>query len=437
MNRNYRTLTVALILVVLLGLLATTAVQAERRSGEEVVVAAGEVVTDDLYVAASKIVIDGVIKGDLIAFGQSIIINGTVEGDLLGAAQVIAINGSVNDDARIAAQAIVVRDGGRIGDDANVAAYSFEAQSESSIGGDLWVAASQVSLAGRIAGDMLGGGEGVHIAGAVDGDVEVGVADTDQMRGFSYAQFMPALPEGFQMLSVPRGLTIAERARIAGNLTYTSRSEFSVPGGAVGGTIAHLLPEVTRTETEAAPVVFGSGAWAIEQVQRLLRLLLAGLLLVWLASGWLRRIAEALRARPLPSLGWGVLSPFALLAFVVIAAVIIVIVAGLLGYVFGSMALIALLLSSAAGTIVVVYLMLAFYIGALVSAYALGERILPGGRPLWAMLIGTAILWVLTLIPVVGVIIGIVFALFGLGAIWLAVRRKGNAPAAVESAVVA
>lgn len=434
MNRTYRTLTVALMLVAWLGLLATGPVLAERHGGEEVIIQADQVVGDDLYAAASKIVIDGTVKGDVIAFGGSIIINGVVEGDLIGAAQVIAISGSVNDDARIAAQAVVIKSGGKIGDDANIAAFSVEAEPDSRIGGDLWVAASQVLLAGQVGGDVMGGGESVQISGTVGGNVEVGAADTDQMPGFSYAQFMPALPEGFRLPNVPRGLTISESARIAGNLTYTSRSEITVPSGSVSGEITHQMPEVTEREKE--PVAFGSGAWAIEQVQRLLRLLLVGLVLVWLASGWLRRGAEALRARLLPSLGWGIVSPFALLAFFVVAAIVIFIVAALLSYIFGSMALITLLLSTAVGTIVVVYLMLALYIGGLVTAYALGERILAGGRPLWAMLIGVGILWVLTLIPVVGTIIGIVFALFGLGAIWLAVRRKGSQPAPLQPAAV-
>ena len=283
--------------------------------------------------------------------------------------------------------------------------------------------ASQVLLAGQVGGDVMGGGEGVQITGSVGGNVAVGVADADQMPGFSYAQFMPALPEGVRLPNVPRGLTITEDARIAVNLTYTSRAEIAVPAGSVSGEITHQAPETTETARGEEPVQFGSAAWAIHEVQRLLRLLLVGLVSVWLASGWLRRVAEALRARPLPSLGWGVVSPFALLAFFIVAAIVIVIIAALLSYIFGSMALIALLLSSAAGTIVVIYLMLALYVGGLVAAYALAGRILPGGRPVWVMLIGAAILWLLTLIPVAGTIIGIVFALFGLGAIWLAVRR--------------
>jgi hypothetical protein len=435
MNRTYRTLAVVVILVALLGLVATSAVQAERRGDDEVIVRSDEIVGDDMYAAGDKIVIDGTVKGDLIAFGGSITINGVVEGDLIGAAQVITIKGSVNDDVRAAAQAIVIKGGGTIGDDANIAGYSIEAEPESRIGGDLWVAASQVLLAGQVGGDVMGGGEGVQISGSVGGNVQVGVADADQMPGFSYAQFLPALPEGVRVPNVPRGLTITESARIAGNLTYRSRAEIAVPAGSVSGEITHQAPEMAETEKEEAPVTFGSGEWAIKEVQRLLRLILVGLVLVWLASGWLRRVAEALRARPLPSLGWGVVSPFALLAFFIVAAIVIIIVAALLRYVFGSMAMITLLLSSAAGTIVVIYLMLALYVGGLVAAYALGERILPGGRPVWVMLMGAAILWLLTLIPVAGTIIGILFALFGLGAIWLAVRRKRSEPALPQAVV--
>jgi hypothetical protein len=184
-------------------------------------------------------------------------------------------------------------------------------------------------------------------------------------------------------------------------------------------------------EEAPQPAAFGSPAWVVDQVQRLLRLMLVGLLAVWLAGRGLHRTTAALWARPFSSLGWGILSPFAMLIFLIAAGLVILGVAVLLGYVLGSTALLTLLLSAATGTIVVIYLMLVLYIGALVTAFALSKRIL-GTRvvhPIWLMLLGIVILWVLTLIPVAGVFIGIVFALFGLGAIWLAVRRIGAAEA--------
>ncbi|MCS7261731.1 MAG: polymer-forming cytoskeletal protein [Anaerolineae bacterium] len=400
--------------------------RAESRSGEEVVVAVGEVVDDDLYAAADRIVIDGTIKGDLIAFGRVVLINGTVEGDLIGFAQAIAVRGIVRDDVRAAAQAFVVEKGGLIGDDINVGAYGVALQAGSEVGGNMWAAASQVSSAGRLAGDLVGGAQSVHIAGSVGGDVELLVGDGEAEPDFPLELVMPPLPEGFELPRIPNGLSVTPEARVAGRLSYASRFPVVVPEGVVRGEVIHRPPEIVEEETQP-PAEFGSPAWAIDQGQRLLRLILVGLLVVWLASRGLYHTTAALWTRPLSSLGWGILSPFAMLLFLIVAGLVILGVAALLSYILGSTALLTLLLSAATGTIVVIYLMLVLYIGALITAFALSKRIFRTRtvHPVWLMLLGIVILWVLTAIPVVGVFIGIVFVLFGLGAIWLAVRRIG------------
>jgi hypothetical protein len=53
---------------------------AEFRSGIEVVIGAEEVLKDDVYVVASRIVVDGTVDGDLLAAGESIAVNGAVNG---------------------------------------------------------------------------------------------------------------------------------------------------------------------------------------------------------------------------------------------------------------------------------------------------------------------------------------------------------------------
>src|SRR5689334_6029260 len=92
---------VALALLLAL-LLARPAVAAQLESGEVYHLAAGQVVDDDLYVAAREIVIDGTVNGDLIAAGQTVQVNGSVTGDALLAGAQITIGGSVGDDARVA-----------------------------------------------------------------------------------------------------------------------------------------------------------------------------------------------------------------------------------------------------------------------------------------------------------------------------------------------
>jgi hypothetical protein len=113
-----RSIIILAILLALVGLFAAAPARAaDTRSGDQVVIGRGEVIEDDLYVAANSVTIDGTINGDLVAVGSQITINGTVKGDLLAAAQGIAINGTVNDDVRAAGQAIMLGPSARVAGD--------------------------------------------------------------------------------------------------------------------------------------------------------------------------------------------------------------------------------------------------------------------------------------------------------------------------------
>ena len=65
----YRGLAAILMVVLLMILTAVSVLAFDARSGMDVTVASGEVVDDDLYVAAETIIIDGTINGDLWAAG--------------------------------------------------------------------------------------------------------------------------------------------------------------------------------------------------------------------------------------------------------------------------------------------------------------------------------------------------------------------------------
>ncbi len=425
-SRKFLTL-VALIL--LLGLLMVPpASAAEGRGGDRVVIGANEVIDDDLYVGAEELIIDGTVKGDVLAFAGSVIINGTVEGDLMSVAQVIIINGTVGDDVRIAGQSLVLGEGGKVGGDIVAFGFSFEARPESNIGGDLWAGLYQGRLAGDVAGDVAGDTGGLEIAGRVGGNVEVEVGDPEEAPPFPFTRFMPALPGGVVIPNVRQGLTISEGAEIAGELKYTSRAEGNIASGAVAGPITRQEPEVEEPEEVPSPGV-AFLTWLINQIRRFIRLLAVGLLLVWLTPGWLRRTADALRAKPWPSLGWGALSPLALLGILIAVVIVVLLFALLLKFVIGSATLITMLLTSAAGTLTVAYLLFLFYIGALVTGFTLGELVLERVKAdlvtsrIWPMAVGVILVFLLTVIPVLGALVGLVLALFGLGAIWLAARQ--------------
>jgi hypothetical protein len=69
----------------------------------------------------------------------------------------------------------------------------------------------------------------------------------------------------------------------------------------------------------------------LDQLRRLAALLIVGLGIVWIAPRWTRRAAQAIQARPLPSLGWGVVSSAVIvlgLIFVLVMTVILAIILG-------------------------------------------------------------------------------------------------------------
>ncbi|MBC8253036.1 MAG: polymer-forming cytoskeletal protein, partial [Ardenticatenia bacterium] len=324
MTFTYRRVLASVTLVLLLLLvLFVASSSAESLSGNQVVIEADQVVEDDLYVAAGDLIIDGTVKGDVLTFAGSVTVNGTIEGDLIAGAQVIIINGLVADDARLGAQAVVLGKDGEIGDDVMVGSFSLETNPGSSIGGDLWLGLYQALLAGEVSGDVLGGGGGIQIDGQVNGNVHIEVGDPSQAPPFSMSLFMPELPAGVTIPNVQPGLTVDEGAAIGGTLSYTSQSEANIASGTVSGPVTHQEPVIEEEEAPPPGVVFAT--WLLNQVRRLVRLLVVGLLMVWLLPAWLARSSEALRAKPWPSLGWGALSPFGLL--VVLVATLIAILA--------------------------------------------------------------------------------------------------------------
>ncbi len=73
-RRISRFLTAYLLAVLAVVLAALPALAADFRSGNEVTVASGEVINDDLYVAGGNLRIDGTVNGDLLAAGGTVTI---------------------------------------------------------------------------------------------------------------------------------------------------------------------------------------------------------------------------------------------------------------------------------------------------------------------------------------------------------------------------
>jgi hypothetical protein len=171
-------------------------------------------------------------------------------------------------------------------------------------------------------------------------------------------------------------------------------------------------------------------------------LLLVGLLLAWIAPNLTKKSAEKLQARPLHSLGWGIVSFFALLfALFALIVVMILLAIVLIFLTLGALAAIELVTGFlAAFSLVFGFVIAAVLISKIVVSYFGGRLILASIKPewakssLWPLLLGLVIFVFLAAIPFyVGGLINFIAILLGLGALWMwgseLVKPKSSKPA--------
>ncbi len=438
MMRTPKVLT-GLALVALLTLTIVTPARAfEARTGEDVVIAAGEVIEDDLYVSAATFTLDGTVKGDLAVAAQTITINGTVEGDLMAAGQAVIINGTVMDDVRISGATLFVGEGASIGDDLLSAGYSLETRSGSAVGGSLAFAGGQALLAGDVSHNVFAATGGLELRGKVGGNVKAEVGEAQAAGGPPPSMFMP--PTGVAMPTVNPGLTIDPAARIGGNLEYTQTKDLSIPGGVVTGRVTRIEPQLSPEEmaVEQKPLIQKVGDWFLNLIRTILTLFLLGLLLGWLFPRFVKKAGEKLQAKPWHSLGWGVVS-YAALFFAILVVFIVMIMLALF---FGFLTLGKLTgLSIWLGLLTIVLLIFAFVLAAgfvvkIIASDLVGKLVLNAAKPglgehkVWPLLVGVVIIAILISLPFVGWLFKAVTIFFGLGALWLLGREALAKPAA-------
>jgi cytoskeletal protein CcmA (bactofilin family) len=425
----------------MLGTFAIPAYAFEGREGDRVVIAADEVIEDDLYVGANEFVLDGTVRGDVIVGGTVITINGTVEGDLWAAGQVVIINGVVADDAHIAGAGLQLGDRAEVGGDLLAAGASLETKTGSTVGKDLLVGSGQTLLAGDVARDVLAGTGALELRGDFGRDVKAYVDQTEETASSPSPNVFMQQSIPLTLPSVAPGLTVAEGARIAGELVYSSTYDLDFPAGAVAGPVTRVEPEIDQGQVRAAPTpAQEAGRWALDLLRNIVTLVLFGLLLGWLAPIFLKAVSNKIQTQTWPSLGWGAIAWAAF--FFTLLLIVIVMIAG--GIIFG-----VLTLGGISGTIlwlgilslfalIVLFVLATAYVSKIVVGEALGKWILGKTNPVlaahryWPMVLGVTVIAIVIalfrfpLVPLgfFGWLLNFAVVLFGLGALWLWGRER-------------
>jgi hypothetical protein len=362
-------------------------------------------------------------------------INGSVDGDLLAAGQTIVVNGQLADDVRLAAASVQFGPNARIVDDALVGASSIEQQAGGTIGGDANLFASQALLAGSIAGKLEGGFTGLELRGTIGKDVQVAVGDGDNMVVNAGMQ-----GTGISIPAVRSGLTVAGTAKIGGELEYTARRAGSFDPQARVGTATHIPMPAPAQET-------GIGI-ALSLLRRFVVLFLIGSLLVWLAPGWIEKLASTLRARPLSSFGWGTAGLAGLVGLAIltpIAAILLIVFFGWLT--LGGLATVTGVATVAFVTSVIAgFAFLVSYVAQIVAGLVAGRSILASFGVQRAaearfgpLALGVALYVLLRAIPYVGTLLALIVTLLGLGVVvvWLSRKVSSGRPPRVQMAPLA
>lgn len=413
------TLTVLCLLAAAL-FVAPAARAAEIRNGDRVVIAAGEVIDDDLIVSAETVIIDGTVTGDLIATGTNVTLNGLVQGSALLAGQTLRVAGQVDGSLYAGGYAVTLDEGAVVGRNAYFGGYSVATRPDSLVNRDFYAAGLQMLHDGIVTRDLAVALSALHVNGIVGGDVRGDV--TVDPNAIDWTQFAPNMPYRVETLSP--GLVVGPTAEI-------------------GGEVAVRETVVQATATPEPETGFaGLPVWLSNRLGYTIGLLLVGLLVVAAAPRFLPALSDQMRRRPLPALGWGALVYLFLFPVAIVTGLVLV---GLLTLAFGVLTLgqftaaVLGLTGSAFAFALFAFLFFTYAIAWLVAGHLLGGLIL--GRAglnqtsrvaqfAWVAL-GVVLLQAARAVPYLGFFVALLVGTLALGAAfdWLLERRRGPAKA--------
>lgn len=346
-------------------------------SASNIVVPKDEVINDNFIRVGQLVEIDGTVNGDLVVAAQTLVLTGTVQGDVIAAAQSIRIRGPVAGNLRLAGENVEIDS--TIGKNVTVFAGSIETGEETNIGWSLQAFGSNVLLRGAIAGNAHFYGGGATVRAIIKGNANFDLG-----------------PNGT--------LTVSPPSSIGKNLTYKSNIPAMIDQDVVvGGAIEQLKP-VAKEGQQYFPNID-----LFLKMVSIFGALVVGLLILSFAPKTADRIAVFMKERPGASFGWGVI---VLIVTPMVALLLLITIIGIPLTIIGLVLYFILLYATKV------------FMGLFIGKWFLG--LFRRGKPaplLWTMILGVILYSLLTWIPFVGWIVGLVGTIWALGAMVIVKRE--------------
>ena len=326
-------------------------------------------------------------KSDVYLTGDDVKVDYIVDGNLFILANTVTISSQIGGDAFICAKTINVEKEGYI--------YSnlFAAANEVNISGvvyDLYTTANTLNINGYVYRDIRTSSDTLNFSGVIGRNAYVS-------------------SKNIEISSNSDGQSsVTNKATIYGDLNYSSSSEASIPEGTVTGSV-NYSPITTSTKSKSI------SSYILALGRFIVTVLVIWLLYLWLAPKFLENTGALLSKKLLPVIGSGILTPI-----IFVIAFVLLLILGLTSNIaiIGTM-LFAVLLMISNSTFVI----------AINNLVCKKFNISKNTTTFGVLIITSAVIWLLELIPVVGSILNFVIMIIGLGILVTAIipeKEKSN-----------
>lgn len=345
------------------------------KSGDYVVLESSKTVKGPAFYSGNKVEINGNVDGTAFVAGQEVTINGDIKGDLFAAGQEVTITGKIYGNLYAAGQKVLVK--GQVTGDAFIAGEKAETAGEAVFNRDLMVGAQSVNQLGPVERQMFAVGGHVVLNGRIGDNARL-TADN---------------------------LEVQDGALIKGKLVYLSPKQASVSEKAKIGEGTEWKKAAPRQQKEQKTFV-----------SQLLGVIIGilGALLVWFIGITVKQnfwidLIRPIGSEPVKTIGIGALT---LIMVPILAIILMVTVVGL-----------------PVGILLVLAYGITLYLAKIISAVFIGNWLAARfnwptlHRGVWLVLLGLAIIAVVTRIPFVGFLFTLAIVFAGLGAVAMAIVK--------------
>jgi cytoskeletal protein CcmA (bactofilin family) len=365
-------------------LLGSSAMAQESLEKTDIFIPAGTVYDNVLFMAGENVEIDAHMKDDVYVAGANIILSGLVEGDVIAAGANVQINAQVRGNVRIAGASVTLN--GNIDGNVTVVAGELTIDDNIQIGKNLLFAGGNLQQNGQIRKNLYAAAGNIILNNQISGSAYIAVD-----------------PDGI--------LVLYPKTNIAGNLEYTAKNRAEIKEGAQiqkQEKFSQFQPRTNQSNKNFFKVFF-SIAWFIG----LLGSIVVGLVVISLFKDFALKIIKLVESNVPASMLKGFLFLVATPVALLILAVTMI---GLpLALIIFSLYLIVIYLAK---------IFFGLYLG--FKIIKLIRKDIKDVPLIWAMILGLVFLYILFVIPIIGILVRFLACLVGLGVLLTVLKKELN-----------